>query len=818
MTESLQRIEPELLSRQQLRAPQTANTINKQAAPGETTGSQWFPRFVDNLHDNWMIWLGGACVTLAGVFLVRYSVEQGLLGPLARILMALLFGVAFHVLAEWLRRRSGAPHGALAALAGAGSITLYAGLFAALRLYQLIQPGSAFMLMAGVAVATMTMARVHGPVLAAFGILGAYLVPILVSDGSGDILIALIYAVVVSASALLLMRYVYRRWLWWGFAAGALGWWLITLSSSGADGYRTLYLTAIAYLMSAIPDFDWPLGRRTTATDDNAILWPPHRIANTHLRDRALLLLGMVGATAVNILVNPVVHAPWLVGLPFFVLSVLLARRDEALSWLPWFVLVCGLAAWMFALIDFSAVTPALALIPAAERQIFLSFLFVQALLAAGFSLFTIAGAQRPAFWASLAALAPVLSLAVAYLLAARPEASSQWALVTLIAALAYLALAASVSRRATQASLVVWLFVAGHFALALAAAMAFKSASLTLALAAQFVSLAWVIQHFRLPELGWLIKLLGAIVIARLTLNPWLPAYPSDVHWSLWTYGGATIFAGIGAYILRGSPRLSAWLEAAALHLLVLTAWAELRYQMYDGFVFARQYNFSEAVVSMLLFASLALVYHRRASLSRILGRFMRIYSYALLALAVCIYGGVLVRTLSSEAWVYLSVGRTPILNILLAGFGMPVVLGVLYALFFRAVSPRLPMMFSAAAAFVFVSLEIRHLWTGTVRLNFPAVSDPELYTYSVVWLLIAIVALLLGSWKLGKDCYRGGMLLLALVIAKLFLLDLSDLEGLLRVASFMGLGLSLLAVSFLHQRLSAGAQERPEIPGPGA
>ncbi len=36
-----------------------------------------------------------------------------------------------------------------------------------------------------------------------------------------------------------------------------------------------------------------------------------------------------------------------------------------------------------------------------------------------------------------------------------------------------------------------------------------------------------------------------------------------------------------------------------------------------------------------------------------------------------------------------------------------------------------------------------------------------------------------------------------------KLFLVDMSDLEGLLRVASFMGLGRGLLGRSYLHQRL---------------
>ena len=39
-----------------------------------------------------------------------------------------------------------------------------------------------------------------------------------------------------------------------------------------------------------------------------------------------------------------------------------------------------------------------------------------------------------------------------------------------------------------------------------------------------------------------------------------------------------------------------------------------------------------------------------------------------------------------------------------------------------------------------------------------------------------------------------------------EIFLVDMSDLTGLLRVASFMGLGLALLGVAYLYQRILKG------------
>ena len=57
------------------------------------------------IRDHWMVWLGGLSIGLAGIFLVRYSIEQGYLGPTARVLLGIATGLGLHVLAEWLRRR-----------------------------------------------------------------------------------------------------------------------------------------------------------------------------------------------------------------------------------------------------------------------------------------------------------------------------------------------------------------------------------------------------------------------------------------------------------------------------------------------------------------------------------------------------------------------------------------------------------------------------------------------------------------------------------------------------------------------------------------
>ena len=244
---------------------QAAMPDGEPSARMRSAGPGPLDRLIEHMRSSWMIWLGGSCVTLAGIFFLRYSIEQGLLGPTARIVVALLFGIACHAVAEYLRRRDGETTAALAALAGAGSITLYAALLASFRLYELVGAGTAFLFMALVAGATMVMARLHGPLLAAFGIVGAYLVPILLSTGGGGIRIALLYSLIVSGSALLLMRYVYRPWLWWGFATGALGWWLISTGQSEADELAGQMVADLAEADSG-GTFGWPVPAITSAT------------------------------------------------------------------------------------------------------------------------------------------------------------------------------------------------------------------------------------------------------------------------------------------------------------------------------------------------------------------------------------------------------------------------------------------------------------------------------------------------------------------------------------------------------------------------
>ncbi|MGB6799218.1 MAG: DUF2339 domain-containing protein, partial [Xanthobacteraceae bacterium] len=51
-----------------------------------------------------MVWVGSIALALGGIFLVRYTIEQGLIGPRARIALGALLALLLIAAGEWQRR------------------------------------------------------------------------------------------------------------------------------------------------------------------------------------------------------------------------------------------------------------------------------------------------------------------------------------------------------------------------------------------------------------------------------------------------------------------------------------------------------------------------------------------------------------------------------------------------------------------------------------------------------------------------------------------------------------------------------------------
>jgi len=77
-----------------------------------------------------------------------------------------------------------------------------------------------------------------------------------------------------------------------------------------------------------------------------------------------------------------------------------------------------------------------------------------------------------------------------------------------------------------------------------------------------------------------------------------------------------------------------------------------------------------------------------------------------------------------------------------------------------------------------------------------------------SALWAIVALALLASGLTSRSKELRYAGLALLGCALAKLFLFDLSQLSSLSRAASFLAVGLALLAGGFLVQRFAAGGR----------
>ena len=161
--------------------------------------------------------------------------------------------------------------------------------------------------------------------------------------------------------------------------------------------------------------------------------------------------------------------------------------------------------------------------------------------------------------------------------------------------------------------------------------------------------------------------------------------------------------------------------------------------------------------------------------------------------------------------------------LNGLLLGYALPAVLALLLS---YAVAGRRHAAYAnsiAAGALIlalaYVSFEIRRLYHGPVLASGPT-TGAEQYTYSIAWLAFGVVLLGIGIVFNSRRARLASAAVIALTIVKAFLIDMSTLSGIYRALSFICLGLVLVAIGWLYQRILFRRQALPPVPAaqPGA
>jgi uncharacterized membrane protein len=131
-----------------------------------------------------------------------------------------------------------------------------------------------------------------------------------------------------------------------------------------------------------------------------------------------------------------------------------------------------------------------------------------------------------------------------------------------------------------------------------------------------------------------------------------------------------------------------------------------------------------------------------------------------------------------------------------------------------FEGMDPRLLPTCLAGLAFIWangVLLRTLHQWGG-VPFSAASFAQSTLAqtALSIFWAVLALAMMLAAARKSSRAIWLAGAVLLAVVVAKLFLVDLSRIGSIERIVSFVGVGLLMLIVGYLSPLPPAAEQRR--------
>ena len=109
-----------------------------------------------------------------------------------------------------------------------------------------------------------------------------------------------------------------------------------------------------------------------------------------------------------------------------------------------------------------------------------------------------------------------------------------------------------------------------------------------------------------------------------------------------------------------------------------------------------------------------------------------------------------------------------------------------------------------AAVELFVLLTLAIRYLYHGGAMRAPLREASLETWTFSAVWALYGLAVLAAGAARTDVTVRWLGLTILLATTLKVFLFDMARLEGVIRAASFLALGLVLLAGALAARRLS--------------
>ena len=802
------------------------------------------------LGARWAVWVGGIALALGGIFMVKYSIEAGLLSPAVRLSMAAVFGLVLLGIGEFVRRKAvplvaDAFRNAMipGILTAAGAVTLFGVCYAAHGIYGFIGPASAFLLLGLVSFSIVALSLLHGQALAGLGLLASLLTPALVSSQSPSPWSLFGFLGLAWVATLLASRF--RRWAVVPSMAniGLCLWALLYIVSAGPP--ETLPVTLVMLLMIAGTAFLWPgglpgfvaerpqeeegSGSPASAETWEGLMAPPFAaVTITAAIGVVLTALAMLSPLAA-VPDYPVVEFCTVIA----ALAALGALRSHAVypALLSAFAAVLGLWS-MMALSDLVTYID-----PAGTDVVVLASLTGKTAMFAGMALSSIFIAlgimanrlhlktfpPLAALWAAIMAIVANALTAMSLLMTGDLSFDLPHGLFATAAGIVLLAIAEWLARRGEPAETIRLpqaFLVAGSFGLFLIALHALTDGLATTLMIALLGAAYVAATRLRTwPALPWMMVGAAIAVLARIAWEPTIVGAENLSTTPVFNallagYGLPALLLVMAAFELRHWPdlRLKNLLQALASLFVLLTVAILVRHAMNGGVLDSSVPTLGEQSIYTLLAigASAIMMTLDRKSPSPVFR-----------------YGSMLIGVLSMLSILsahliglnpYFSgelLGSIPFFDLLLIGYLLP---GLGYAGLAWYARGRRPVPYvtalaiaGAVLAFAWATLTVRRVWQGQNIADWKGFLQGETYSYSVVWLGLGVLLLALGSRFDAKSIRITSAVLVFVAVLKVFLIDMANLEGFLRALSFIGLGGVLIGIGLFYQKILSG-KTRPE------
>lgn len=815
-------------------APAQVASVSSPSAPVRES-------FESRLGARWAVWAGGLALALGGIFLVKYSIESGLLSPAVRLAMAAMFGLLLAAAGEAIRRR--AVPGIAAAysnamipgvLTAAGALTMFGVVYAAYGIYDYIGPTTAFIALALVAFATLGLSLLHGQALAGLGLFGSMVTPALIATETPNIWALFIFLTVSWLATALAARR--QRWnVVAALANAGLGLW--------ATGYVMASDTVLAEpvifsMLAMVAGSIWiwpgkvfehawkgiaPFTEGDAAKPANRLLAflgrPPLTIDLT-------LSLAVV-LTALSLLVTGAgvnMHPAFAVAVLLIGLAALGAGRHHAV----WPAIFSALAALGCANImartglDFlpalgDGATTTLSPINA-DNDLQASVIRIMGIV---FLLFSVEAIRRrtlkdPSYgtlWALIGSIVPIGLGVISFVDYGNLTRDWLHAAYGLAVGFVLLGFAHRFDRKAEPVfHMPINIMVLGSF-LAFTLTIHTLTSGLATTILIPVLGFGYVLatRYRDWPVLPWVMALACMFVLGRIAWEPTIVG-PQNLGTTpvfnalLPGYGLPALLAIASAWLLRDWPNARArnFLQAIASLMGLLAVAILVRHAMNGGVLNDATPTLGEQSIYTLLTIGMSGILMTLDMKSP-----SPVFRYGSMVAGVIAMVNVLVAHFFglNPYFTGEDTGPWPLINLLLIGYLLPGIAYAGLAFYARGKRPHIYVtllaLSGAALGFAWATLSVRRFWQGTNIADWKGFLQGETYSYSVVWLAIGVLLLILGSRFDAKSLRLASAALVLLAVAKAFLIDMSNLEGVLRALSFIGLGVVLIGIGLFYQKI---------------